>query len=131
MIKYMLDTDICSYIMREKPIEVLYRFESLEMEQVGISVITYAEFMYGIANSSNPKKHQQLIDSFVSHLDILTWERQAAEHYGQIRISLKSEPIGSMDMLIAAHALSQDRILVTNNIKHFSRVPELQIETWT
>jgi tRNA(fMet)-specific endonuclease VapC len=117
--------------MREKPIEVLYRFESLEMEQVGISVITYAEFMYGIANSSNPKKHQQLIDSFVSHLDILTWERQAAEHYGQIRISLKSEPIGSMDMLIAAHALSQDRILVTNNIKHFSRVPELQIETWT
>ncbi len=133
MIKYMLDTDICSYIMREKPLEVLRRFNGLEMEQFSISIITYAEFMYGIENSPNSKKHRVTVEKFILHVDILPWDQAAAEHYGQIRAELqkKGNSIGAMDMMIAGHARSIKRTLVTNNEKLFSRVSNLKIENWT
>jgi len=133
MIKYMLDTDICSYIMREKPLEVLRRFDALEMEQFSISVITYAEFMFGIENSPNSKKHRATVEKFILHVDILPWDQSAAQHYGQIRVDLQKQgnPIGAMDMMIAAHARANKRTLITNNEKHFSRVSKLKIENWT
>ena len=133
MIKYMLDTDICSYIMREKPLEVLRHFDALKMEQFGISIITYAEFMYGIENSLNPKKHRFTVEKFILHVDILPWDQSAAKHYGQIRAELQKNgnSIGAMDMMIAGHARSIKRTLVTNNEKHFSRVSNLKIENWT
>lgn len=133
MIKYMLDTDICSYIMRERPIQVLKRFDTLKMDQFCLSIISYAEFVYGIQRSVNPEKHQSVVDQFITHVDLLPWDRSAAEHYGQIRVDLEAQgkTIGNMDMMIAAHSRSQGMVLVTNNEKHFQRVSDLNIENWT
>lgn len=132
MIRYMLDTDICSYIMRERPIQFLEKFNTLSMEQFCISMITYAEFVYGIENSKNPDKHRSIVEQFVHHVDVLSWDRQAAEHFGCIRAGLKARgnTIGALDMMIAAHARSREIVLVTNNEKHFQRVANLKIENW-
>ena len=133
MIKFMLDTDICSYIMKEKPIQVLERFDTHKMEQFCISIITYAEFKYGVFRSPNPKKHHRLVKHFILHVDIIPWDRSAADDYADIRQTLESRgyTIGNMDMMIAAHARSLGFTLVTNNEKHFKRVPDLKIENWT
>lgn len=129
----MLDTDICSYIIREKPIKVFERFETLAMDQLCISVVTYAELIYGVEHSSSKKTNRSIVDDFVNHLNIIEWDKSAAEHYGKIRAFLQANGniIGAMDMMIAAHALSQKTILVTNNEKHFKRVPKLNVENWT
>ena len=128
----MLDTDICSYIIREKPLKVFEHFEKLEMNQICISVVTYAELVYGVEHSSSKKINRSIVDNFVKHLDIVNWDKAAAEHYGKIRETLQSRGniIGAMDMMIAAHAVSKGMILVTNNEKHFKKVPELNIENW-
>ena len=132
MILYMLDTDICSYIMRERPLHVLEHFKNVAMDQVHISVVTYAELIYGVEHSSSKKINRPIIDDFVLHLSILSWDQEAAEHYGKIRAFLRAEGsiIGSMDMMIAAHAISREMTLVTNNDKHFTRVPQLKVENW-
>jgi len=132
MIQYMLDTDICSYIIREKPIKVFERFETLEMDQLCISVITYAELIYGVEHSSSKKINRSIVDDFANHLNIIEWDKSAAEHYGKIRAFLQAggNIIGAMDMMIAAHAVSQKMTLVTNNEKHFNRIPKLNIENW-
>jgi tRNA(fMet)-specific endonuclease VapC len=128
----MLDTDICSYIIREKPIKVFERFETLEMDQLCISVVTYAELIYGVEHSSSKKINRSIVDDFANHLNIIAWDKSAAEHYGKIRAFLQAggNIIGAMDMMIAAHAVSQRMILVTNNEKHFKRVPKLNVENW-
>lgn len=132
MIQYMLDTDICSYIIREKPIRVFERFESLDMDQLCISVVTYAELIYGVEHSSSKKINRSIVDDFVNHLNIMEWDKSAAEHYGKIRAFLQAngDIIGAMDMMIAAHAVSQKMTLVTNNEKHFKKVPKLNVENW-
>ena len=132
MIHYMLDTDICSYIIRERPIEVFEHFETLKMDQICISVVTYAELIYGVEYSSSKKRNRSIVDEFVKHLSIIDWDKKAAEHYGNIRefLQVKGNVIGAMDMMIAAHARSQKIILVTNNEKHFKRVPKLKVENW-
>lgn len=128
----MLDTDICSYIIRERPLQVLEHFKQVEMEQLCISVVTYAELIYGVEHSSSKKVNRVVIDDFVQHLTIVPWDEEAAEHYGNIRAYLQAEGkiIGSMDMMIAAHARSRKMTLVTNNDKHFKRVPKLTVENW-
>ena len=133
MIHYMLDTDICSYIIRERPVEVFEYFETLKMEQLCISVVTYAELIYGVEHSSSKKINRSIVDQFVKHLSIIDWDKKAAEHYGNIRelLQVKGNVIGAMDMMIAAHARSQKMILVTNNERHFKRVPKLKVENWT
>ncbi len=133
MIAYMLDTDICSYIIRERPLQVFEHFKKVEMDQLCISVVTYAELIYGVEHSSSKKINRPIIDDFVRHLNIVSWDKEAAEHYGKIRASLRAEGniIGSMDMMIAAHARSLTMTLVTNNEKHFKRVPKLKVENWT
>ncbi len=133
MISYMLDTDICSYIIRERPLQVFEHFKKVEMDQLYISVVTYAELIYGVEHSSSKKVNRLIIDDFVRHLSIISWDQKAAEHYGKIRAFLRVEGniIGSMDMMIAAHARSRKMTLVTNNDNHFKRVPKLKVENWT
>lgn len=132
MKEYMLDTDICSYIMKERPSSVLAHFRTLKMDQLCISVVTYAELIYGVEHSSTQKVNCQIVDDFVKHLGVLEWNKAAAEHYGNIRADLQKRGllIGAMDMMISAHARSRKTILVTNNEGHFRRVKNLEVENW-
>lgn len=129
---YMLDTDICSYIIRERPTSVYQRFQKVKLEQLHISIITYAELLYGVARSSSTKINRPIIEQFVRHLHICHWDEGAAEHYADIRTILEKagQPIGAMDMQIAAHARSLGATVVSNNIRHFGRVPDLLVENW-
>ena len=129
---YMLDTDTCSHIIRERPIGVLEHFRKLAMEQICISTVTYAELLYGVERSSSKRINRPIIDDFVQHLDVIDWDSAAAEQYGKIRAELEAggKPIGAMDMMIAAHAKSIKAVLVTNNQKHFARIKGLKVENW-
>ena len=129
---YMLDTDTCSYIIRERPASVLKRFRQLAMEQICVSVVTYAELLYGVERSSSKRINRPIVDDFVRHLDVIAWDEAAAEQYGKIRADLEArgEPIGAMDMMIAAHAKSIKAVLITNNQKHFARIKRLMVENW-
>ena len=130
--KVMLDTNICIYIIKRKPEAVLEKFSGFPVGDVGVSVITLAELEYGAAKSSNPAMNRAALEQFVSPLEIAAFDRQAATTYGKIRVFLEKSgrPIGSMDFLIAAHALSLNVRLVTNTAKEFKRVPSLRVENW-
>lgn len=130
--KYMLDTNICIYTIKRKPTHVLERFKQTEISEIAISSITLSELFYGVSKSSKPKKNFMALTQFVAPLEILPYSGEAAQYYGELRARLEKQgtPIGSLDMLIAAHALSVSSILVTNNEKEFKRVPVLKIENW-
>ncbi len=129
---YMLDTHICIYIIKRKPPDVIKRFQKIPISYVGISSITFSELVYGAVKSSKPGRNQLALAQFAAPLDIFAYGDRAAHHYGSLRSYLekKGTPIGSLDMLIAAHALSMDSILVTHNEREFGRVPKLKIENW-
>ncbi len=129
---YMLDTDICSYILKHRPVSVLEKFSNIKTSAINISVITVAELFYGVHRNPGKKIDMQVVEKFISHLTILDWDRNAACEYSKIRCDLekKGEIIGNMDMMIAAHALSADLILVSNNLRHFANVPKLKTENW-
>ena len=128
---YMLDTNICIYAMKNKPEQVLQRLRKELNSGVCISSITLAELEYGMKHSSNPIKNEQALLRFLVPLSILPFGTAAASEYGEIRAHLQSgTPIGPLDMLIAAHARSEDMILVTNNVREFERVPDLEVENW-
>jgi tRNA(fMet)-specific endonuclease VapC len=129
----MLDTNICIYIIRKKPEEVIERLMQIRVSELAISSITLSELEYGAAKSSRPEQNKVALAEFLAPLEILSYDDMAAQQYGGIRAYLECEgtPIGPMDMLIAAHALSTNCTLVTNNISEFSRVPSLRIEDWT
>jgi len=130
--KYMLDTNTCIYIIKRKPLNVIERFRQLEISQVGISSITLSELLYGVSKSSKPEQNQMALAQFIAPLEILSYGDEAAQYYGPLRAHLEKQgtPIGSLDMLIAAHTLSIDCILVTNNEKEFNRIPKLKIDNW-
>ncbi len=130
---YMLDTNICVFIMKKRPFSVFERLEKIGEGRICISVVTYAELEYGIERSSSKKLNREILDDFISHLDVLPWETEAARQYGKIRTHLEKSgtPIGNMDLLIAAHALSGKLVLVTNHLREFKRVPHLKCEDWT
>ena len=129
---YMLDTDICIYIIKKRPANLLEKFNAIPPNDLCISTVTYAELQYGVERSSSKKMNQRILVDFVAHLDVQPWDMEAARQYGKIRTSLekRGKPIGNMDLLIAAHALSQQCILVSNNLREFSRVRGLQCENW-
>jgi len=129
---HMLDTNICIYIIKKRPQAVLRRFESLDSGQLCISAVTLAELQYGVEGSSSRRSNQSILDEFVARLRVLSWEEEAARQYGKLRSHLeeKGTPIGTMDLMIAAHALSQDCTLATNNLREFERVPDLEVENW-
>jgi tRNA(fMet)-specific endonuclease VapC len=132
MLEFMLDTDTCSYLIKQRPVSVLERFEAVHKEKICISVVTFAELIYGVERSSSTKINLPIVKDFVSCLSVLPWDSEAAESYGKLRtfLELKGTPIGNMDLMIAAHALSKDLIVVTNNTRHFERVPQLRVENW-
>ena len=132
MLKYILDTNICIYIAKERPAQVLERFESLSPGAVGMSLITHAELLYGAAKSRHPQKTQQLVYQLTELIPVLSVANDVAEHYADIRATLakKGNIIGNNDLWIAAHVRSQNKILVTNNEKEFCRVEGLTVENW-
>ncbi len=129
---YMLDTNICIYAMKNKPEYVLQRLKEEIDNGICISSITLAELEYGMKHSSNPAKNEQALLRFLIPFTILPFNTSAASEYGAIRAHLqnKGTPIDPLDMLIAAHAKSENMILVTNNVREFERVPGLIIENW-
>ena len=130
--KFMLDTNTCIYIIKRKPQDVIKRFIQTEISQISISSISLSELSYGAAKSSKPARNHVALTQFVAPLKILPYGDEAAQYYGDLRAYLEKQgaPIGSLDMLIAAHALSIDCTLVTNNEKEFSRIPRLKIDNW-
>lgn len=129
---YMLDTNICIYVMNNRPEKVLKRFKDALDSGLCISSITLAELEYGMQHSSNPAKNEQALLRFLAPISILPFGPAAASEYGTIRAKLQAagKPIGPLDMLIAAHAKSEEMVLVTNNVQEFARVEGLEIENW-
>ena len=130
---YLLDTNIYVLLIRQKSPSILAHLTTYGIVDVGISSITAAELQYGVHKSSQVHQNQQALDQFLLPLTILPFDAAAALSYGQIRADLERRglPIGSLDTLIAAHALSAQLTLVTNNVREFSRVAGLKIEDWT
>ncbi|MFZ1343450.1 type II toxin-antitoxin system tRNA(fMet)-specific endonuclease VapC [Thiothrix eikelboomii] len=129
---YMLDTDTSSYIIKNRPESVRRRLAQVKPEQLCISIITYAELLYGVERSSSQQVNHEIVMDFVRRLLVQTWDEAAAEVYAKLRADLErvGQPIRGMDMQIAAHALSLQAILVTNNTRHFERVSGLVLENW-
>ena len=130
--RFMLDTNICIYIIRQKPVKILERLTALSFADIGISSITLAELEYGVAKSSKPQQNRIALNGFLAPIEIAPFDARAAAHYGESRCFLekRGNVIGAMDMLIAAHASSLSVTLVTNNIREFKRIPGLQVENW-
>lgn len=131
MSKIFLDTNICIYVMNRRPPEVLHKFQQYS-QQLAISSIVLAELRFGASHSSRPEHNHQQVSLFCQCLEIISFDEQAAFYYGDIRNALKQQGqlIGDNDLLIAAHALAMDALLVTNNIKEFQRVNGLKLANW-
>ena len=129
----MLDTDICIELLRGTAGTVASRMQKHEIDEIAISGITLTELQYGVARSARPAHHETLLIEFCAPLAILPFDDRAAWRYGRVRTHLEQAgtPIGTLDTLIAAHALSLDAILVTNNEREFRRVNGLRVENWT
>ncbi|MBI5843054.1 MAG: type II toxin-antitoxin system VapC family toxin [Deltaproteobacteria bacterium] len=130
--RYMLDTNICIYLIKKKPQSVIERLRGLSVSEVGISSITLAELLYGVSKSAQPQKNRDALEGLLAPLEIANFDDRAAQCYGVIRAGLerRGAVIGAMDMLIAAHAMSISAILVTNNTREFARVEKLVMENW-
>ena len=131
--KYMLDTNICIFAIRNSNDNVLKKFHEHLDDELYISSITLAELMYGVEKSRKPEQNRNALLQFLTLIDIKEFSEKAAIEYGKIRAFLENQgtPIGPLDTLIAAHSVSENMILVTHNTKEFLRVPDLTVENWT
>ncbi|PSH56089.1 type II toxin-antitoxin system tRNA(fMet)-specific endonuclease VapC [Phyllobacterium endophyticum] len=131
MLRYMLDTNICIYVMKSYPLQLRDKFNALA-EQLCISSITLGEMHYGAEKSARTIENLKAIEHFVSRLEILPFAAAAAVHYGQIRADLEraGTPCGSHDMQIGGHARSEGLVVVTNNMREFIRMPGVLTENW-
>jgi tRNA(fMet)-specific endonuclease VapC len=131
--KYMLDTNVCVYIIRNKSPKLLQKLAQHSPSDVCISSITAAELQYGVHKSSQPDQNQQALDQFLIPLAIMDFNHRAALEYGRTRAYLERSgtSIGALDTLIAAHALAEGLTLVTSNVGEFSRVPGLSMVDWS
>lgn len=129
--RFLLDTNICIYLINRRPETVLQHFANLQAGEVAISSITGSELHYGVAKSGSARNLLAL-EKFLAPLEVLPFDEAAMREYGPIRARLEKQgtPIGPMDMLIAAHALALDVVLVTNNLREFERVPGLRTMNW-
>jgi tRNA(fMet)-specific endonuclease VapC len=129
----LLDTDVCIYLIRERPARIIERLTEHAVGDVGLSAITVAELEYGVSKSGKPAKNKEALDQFLAPLVVADFDRAATAAYGKLRVALekKGQMIGGMDLLIAAHAVSLNVRLVTHNVREFARVPGLRVETWT
>ena len=130
--RYMLDTNICVYLIRKKPISVIHRLQALKISDVCVSSVTLAELEYGVAKSRQPEQNRWAFTEFLAPLDIMVFDDSAAREYGILRFDLErsGKTVGAMDMLIAAHALSMDMTLVTNDASEFRQIEALPMENW-
>lgn len=126
-----LDTNICSYILRRRPLAIIDRFTGLDRAHLWLSAIVAAELRFGAAKLGAPS-FAAAVESWLAGFDVRAWPAQATHRYAEIRSSLErsGRPIGGMDMLIAAHALAEDSVLITNNAAEFHWVPGLAVEEW-
>ncbi|GAB4545650.1 MAG: type II toxin-antitoxin system VapC family toxin [Anaerolineales bacterium] len=130
--RYMLDTNICVALIRKKSKKLTQKIVSQPSGIIGLSVVTVAELMYGTQKSVQPKENRIALEQFLLPFEVAEFGLPASREYGILRAYLEKSGniIGSMDMLIGAHALSLDVVLVTNNTKEFKRIPHLKIEDW-
>lgn len=130
--KYLLDTNIIAYIINKRPPEVFSKFQSLSKDEIFVSSIVVAELWFGVAKSHKKEENKSALEKFLAPLTIVDFDLTAAKFYAVIRADLESKGliIGSNDILIASHALSLGRTLVTNNTKEFERVNGLKLENW-
>jgi tRNA(fMet)-specific endonuclease VapC len=131
-LKYLLDTNICIYVIKKQPPRVIERIQSVPIEDICISTITLAELEYGVAKSAHRERNRLALLEFLTPFRILDFDPAAAQQYGHIRSDLETRGtvIGPLDLLIAAHAQSQGLTLVTNNTREFSRIKNLEMENW-
>jgi tRNA(fMet)-specific endonuclease VapC len=130
--KYLLDTNICIYLIKKKPASVHTKFKEHAVGNIGISTVSLAELSYGVQKSRLRDQNQQALLQFLAPLVIAEFDTEAAFAYGQIRADLEAQgtPIGSLDTLIAGHALSLGVAIITNNEREFSKVSGLNVENW-
>ena len=130
--RYMLDTNICIYVIKHKPEKVFRKIQTIYPEDVCVSSVTYAELMHGVEKSAAVEKNRLALSMFLANMEILGFDVEAADCYGKIRADLekKGTPIGPLNMMIAGHAQSLGYTVVTNNVKEFSGVNALRIENW-
>lgn len=131
--KYMLDTNICIYLIKKKSEKVLRHFKTHSIGDIGISSITLAELRYGAEKSQQVQKNREALYEFLLTFEIADFDDEAAVSYGTVRVALEKAgtPVGSMDMLIGAHALSLGATLVTNNVREFRQIKNLHIADWS
>ncbi|MPY68148.1 type II toxin-antitoxin system VapC family toxin [Deinococcus sp. SDU3-2] len=132
-LRYLLDTTICIFIIKNKPAAVRERFAGLRPGAVGLSAVTEAELLHGVYKSARIEHNLAAVLDFASQLVVVPFDSQVADAYGRIRAELEKagQPIGPLDFQIAATAVAHGLILVTNNTCEFARVPDLKIEDWT
>jgi tRNA(fMet)-specific endonuclease VapC len=130
--RFLLDTNICIYLIKQRPLQVREKFNAYSVGEIGVSSITVSELWYGVAKSQRRKANRRALRQFLLPLTVATFDETAAQAYGEIRAALEENgrPISAMDMLIAAHAVSEGVVLVTNNEREFARVPDLTVENW-
>ncbi len=130
--KYILDTNICIYLIKRKPIEVFDRFQIHRIHEVAISVVTYFELQYGIEKSKFRMKSENALRNFIKNLNVIVLDVEASSKAASVRayLEMKGTPIGAYDLLIAGTALARNMVLVTNNTNEFKRVPGLTLENW-
>jgi len=130
--RFLLDTNICIYIAKRRPLEVASRFESLRPGDVGMSIITYGELLFGAEKSQHSQPAKERLQRFVELVPVLLLPEESPRHYARIRSELEraGTPIGANDLWIASHALATGLILVSNNLREFGRVTGLETENW-
>ena len=127
-----LDTNICSYVLRRHPAAMLERFAQLQRDQLWLSAIVAAELRFGAAKLGSVR-FAAAVEAWLAGFDVRPWPVAATQHYAQVRTALErsGQPIGGMDLMIAAHAMAEDSVVVTNNAREFLRVPGLAVEEWS
>jgi tRNA(fMet)-specific endonuclease VapC len=130
--KYLLDTDVCIYLINKRPSSVLEKLHACRAGDVGVSAVTVAELRYGASKSQRSRQNHEALDLFLAPFDLIAFDDSAAAAYGEIRAHLEKagDPIGPLDMLIAAQARGLGVTLVTNNVREFRKVKGLKIEAW-
>lgn len=130
--RFMFDTNICIDLIRSRSPKLLRRLKRMRPDDICISSVTLSELEYGVAKSGAPEKNKLALAEFMTPIVVMPYDDQVAPHYGRIRAELEAHgtPIGSLDTMIAAHALSLGLTMVTSNEREFRRVPHLKVENW-
>lgn len=130
MPRYMLDTNMCIYLMKNQPEEVARRFAQCYVGDVVMSAITYAELEYGVTVAANPERERANLAALVEDIPVLAFDAPAGVAYGPIRLATRESKKDALDKLIAAHAIALGMTLVTNNVKDFAKYPDVVVENW-